>query len=151
MHMPVTWVLVADGQRARVYKVNGRGKDYVPALDREFIGNPMATRDLGTDRPGRVHDRLGPGRHSMENPTDPQRHEKRRFAREVIEAVEGERQKGAFERLVIVAPPQTLGDLRAELPSGLKALVVAEVNKDLTHLNHHELPGHLEDMMPSQL
>lgn len=152
MHMPITWVLVADGQRARVFKIgepgpNGRKPGFASAIDREFIGNPLPSHELGTDRLGRVRDSFGQSRHSMENPTDPHRYEKRRLAREIMTALEDERQKGSFERLIIVAPPQALGDLRAELPDGLKPLVAAEVNKDLTHVAPHDLPGYLEDVM----
>ncbi|MDA5194842.1 host attachment protein [Govanella unica] len=152
MQKPVTWVLIADGQRARVLKtngsaVNGRKRDFTSAMDHEFIGNPLPSHELGTDRLGRARDGFGQSRHSMENPTDPHRYEKRRFAREIIAALEGERQKGAFGRLVIVAPPQALGDIRAELPNGLKSLVAAEINKDLTHVPPHELPAHLDGVM----
>lgn len=147
MRKPVIWVLIADGQRARVYRANGRGKDLTPALDREFVGNRQPSRGLGSDRPGRTHDSRSPARHSMEDPTDPQRHEKRRFAREIVAALETERARQAFDQLVIVAPPQALGDIRAELPDALKTVVSAEINKDLTKFGPHELPLHLEEVI----
>lgn len=148
MRKPVTWVLVADGQRARVFKSNGRGQNFVQALDHEFVGNRLPSRAIGSDRPGRVNDSDGMGgRHGMEPPTDPHRHEKRRFARELVTALDAERARKSFENLIIVAPPQTLGDIRAELSDALKDMVSAEVGKDLTKFGPHELPVHLEDVI----
>ena len=54
--------------------------------------------------------------------------------------------KHAIERLVIVAPPKTLGDLRAELSSHTSALVAAEVAKDLTHVPVTQILDHLRDV-----
>jgi protein required for attachment to host cells len=42
--------------------------------------------------------------------------------------------------VVLIAPPQALGDLRACLSKGVQAKVSAELAKDLTHLAVHELP-----------
>ncbi len=50
----------------------------------------------------------------------------------------------AFERLVLVAPPEPLGSLRAKLDSATRGRVVKEIGKDLTNLTEHELPKRLE-------
>lgn len=83
----------------------------------------------------------------MDPPTDPHRYEKKRFVRSVIDELEERRKKNEFEHLVIVAPPQTLGDIRAEMSDGLKGMVKAELNKDLTKLTVHELPEHLVEVL----
>jgi protein required for attachment to host cells len=83
----------------------------------------------------------------MEPQTDPHRHEKHQFARQLAAELDGYQQKGLFDRLVIVAAPQTLGDLRGELSPQLQALVLAEVPKDLTKIPLPDLAGHLHDVM----
>jgi protein required for attachment to host cells len=72
--------------------------------------------------------------------------EKRMFARQVAKLLDEHAGKHAIERLVIVAPPKTLGDLRAELSSHTSALVAAEVAKDLTHVPVTQILDHLRDV-----
>ncbi len=110
-----TWILIADGARARILLNEGPGKGLKPALDHEFATVHAPTRELGSDRPGRVHDRFGPGRHAMEPPADWHEYEKQTFAAEIARLLEEEAQKGSFDRLVVVAPPKTLGELRRTL------------------------------------
>ena len=52
-----------------------------------------------------------------------------------------------FDKLVLVAAPKTLGDLRDLLPDPVKAKVVAEIDKDLTKVPLHELPKHLDSVL----
>ena len=87
--------------------------------------------------------RQGRARHALENPSDLHREQKRQFARHVAQAVEERQGAGSFERLVVVAPAVTMGDLRAALPDKVKAAVVAEVVADLTKTPASELPAHL--------
>ncbi len=53
----------------------------------------------------------------------------------------------AFDRLVIVAPPQVLGALRGALSSTVRARVASEVSKDLMNCSSYELPKHLGPTM----
>ena len=69
-----TWIVVADGAIARLFENTGPGKGIQPLGDGEMRGERAATRDLGTERPGRVHDRMGPGRHAMAPRADGTRH-----------------------------------------------------------------------------
>lgn len=147
MRKPIIWVLLVDGQRARLLQTNGRGTPLIQATDHEFIGNAEPSRDIASDRPGRGHDRAGQGRHAMDPSTDPHRYEKKRFVRLVVDELEERRKKNEFERLVIVAPPQALGDIRAEMSDGLKDMVKAELNKDLTKIPVHDLPEHLAEVL----
>ena len=75
---------------------------------------------------------------------------KEQFARDVAAALEAAALKKLYEELVIVAPPQALGDLRQALGRHAKALVTGEIAKDLTNLPDHELPAHLGFGIPSR-
>ncbi|MBZ0218358.1 MAG: host attachment protein [Fimbriimonadaceae bacterium] len=147
MATKVTWVLIADGARARLLVNTGRGTGLKPALDQEFIGDKRQSRELTSDKPGRTFDRGGQGRHSMEPPTDPHRHEQHMFARSLADLFEEKQKHNAFDRLIVVAPPKTLGDLRAEFPKAVADLVSDELNKDLTKIPIHELPDHLSELI----
>lgn len=142
-----TYVLIADGARARLFVVEEGTAALKPALGQEFIGTNLPSREIASDRPGRSFDSAGLGRHAMEPPTDPHRHAERVFAQEVVAVLEDARQKNAFQRLVVVAPPKALGDLRSEFSDALRNRVIAELHKDLTKVAIHDLPSHLAEIL----
>jgi protein required for attachment to host cells len=82
-----------------------------------------------------------------ENPTDPHRHLRRDFAGKVVDELRRAMLAEGFDRLILVAPPAFLGDLRQELPKNLKAKVTDEVPSDLTNTPEQQLQAHLKDMM----
>ena len=143
-----TWILIADGARARVL---AQEKDFAalePAFeDEEITGTRAQSKEIASDRPGRSFDSGGEGRHAMEPPTDPQRYAKFEFARDLAERLEDAVHRGRFARLVLIAAPKTLGDLRELLPEAVKAKVVAEIDKDLTKVPRPELGKHLGEVL----
>src|ERR671918_1352101 len=150
MPKPTVWVLVADAARARLFQVEQPQQTLTPALGQELIGTNLPSREIASDRPGRTFDSGGEGRHAKEPPTDPARHAQGEFARDVVRLLDEKREGGAFDRLVVVAPPQFLGDLRALMSQQLQAAVSAEVAKDLSKLPLHELQDHLREVLESQ-
>ena len=140
-----TWVLIADAARAKVFETKGRGTGLTAVADMSLEAEVPPSRELGNDRPGRSFDSVGNARHAMQPPSDPHRKQKRQFARRIAEAVQARQAANSFDRLVVVAPPVTMGDLRAELPEKVKAAVTAEVVADLTKTPVAELPAHLSE------
>lgn len=138
-----TWVLIADAARARVFESTGKGTGLTLVQDMTLDAELLPSHELGTDRPGRSFDSVGSGRHAMESPSDLHREQKRQFARRVAEAIEERQTTRRFDSLVLVAPPVTMGDLRAALPDKVKGVVAAEVVADLTRTPVSELPAHL--------
>lgn len=147
MAKPTTWLLVADAGHARVYTVDAdtRRIERVPLL--EFDAPTPKSREIASDRPGRTFDRVGDGRHAKAPPTDPLRYEKERFAREVAHRLERAATTGAFDRLVVVAAPAFLGDLRAVATPPLASRIAQEVAKDLVHVPPHELDVRLGEVL----
>lgn len=143
----ITWILLADGARARLLVNEGPGKGLAPAIDQDFAGNRQKTRDIGSDKPGRTFDGAGVGRHAMEPPTDAHRHNELEFARYMASVLDDASKRGSFDRLVLVAPPRALGDLRATLPNGVRDKVIAELNKDLTAATVTDIGDHLRAIL----
>lgn len=83
----------------------------------------------------------------MEPTSDAHRLAKQAFAKEVAGFLERQAQKKKFDRLIILAPPQALGDLRVALSDPVRALVTAELAKDLTPLPNEDLAKHLSDVL----
>jgi protein required for attachment to host cells len=139
-----TWVLIADGGHAKVFESLGPASDLVPVEGMAFSAELPANRDILTDRPGRSFESQGRARHAKENPSDPHRDLKRAFARKLAGILEAELAAKRFDRLVLVAPPPMLGDLREALSAKVRAKVAAELAHDLVKTPHAELPKHLE-------
>ena len=72
--------------------------------------------------------------------------DRRRLARHAIAALEAEWARGRAQRVVLVAGPKMLGDLRDALPKALAEHVVAELHKDLVKVPVHELAAHFDEV-----
>lgn len=142
-----SWIVIADGAQARILENHGPGKGLVRVPGEAMHKTPRPSRDIDADRPGRSHDRMGPGRHAMEPPTDAHREEKRRFADLLAEHLNTAALNGVYDRLILVAAPKTLGDLRQALDKQAVAKLDGELPKDLTQVPDHELPGHLGEVI----
>jgi protein required for attachment to host cells len=125
------WVVVADEDKALFLK-NG-GDAAVPVFE---VVERLETADLLAveDRSGRRKDHQQ--RETVE-PPDYHRMAGATLAQAVASQLLKSHQAGAFTRLVLVAPPQVLGALRAALDGALDAVTVAELAKTLTK---HPLP-----------
>lgn len=100
-------------------------------------------RDLETDRPGTSFDRVGPGRHSVGGERSTQRHHQERFAKRIVDELERARTNHEFDRLVLMAEPRMLGLLRDAMPETSRSTVVAELAKDLVHLDAEAIRGYI--------
>lgn len=126
-----TWVVVADGEKALFFENEGDGQYPVLRVRREESQPNPPDREQGTDKPGRMGDgRAGIG--SSADETDFHRQEKDRFAQSLAEILYTLAHQGKFSRLVIVAPPQTLGAMRPHLHKEVQATIVLEIPKTLT-------------------
>src|SRR4051794_29216801 len=126
----VTWVVVADGAKLRIFENRGPGKGLIPIEGLNRQGANLRDRDIDADRPGRAFSSVGSGRSAMEPKTDPVEYREAAFAKSVAEILEAKRQAGAYDRLIIAAPPTSLGNLRTALSPAVDDAVVAEIPKD---------------------
>jgi protein required for attachment to host cells len=86
-------------------------------------------------------------RHALEPRTDPHESLKAAFIGDVLGRIDARFESGAFDRLVVVAPPQVMGDIRKSLPARLQAVLDGEIVKDLTKTPDHDLASHLADVV----
>jgi len=103
----------------------------------------MHPRDRGSDVPGRVHDRFGPARHSVDNAQQVKAEERSRFAREIAGTLVAAHQQQKFDQLVVMAAPTFLGVLRGCIGKPLARAIVAEVPKDLVGQDVEAIKAHL--------
>lgn len=147
MKPTTTWILIADGGRARLFANRGPGKGIEP-LDETLTADHRPTHEIVEDRLGRTYESKGAARHAIAPHSDPHRELKRRFAVSLAEMLDKQRMQHAYDRLVLVAPPTVLGDLREALSEPVRGLLRAELDKDLTKIPFSELPEHLAAVLP---
>lgn len=135
-----TWIVVADGARARIFLQEG--KELNPAPVHEAAVTLAPSHEIGSDRPGKGRVNAG-RRHGMEPKSDPHLLEKQRFAQTLAARVDRAAEAASFDRLILVAPAKTLGVLRDCLGKTAAGLVTGEIPKDLTQVPPHDLLGHL--------
>ncbi len=123
----------------------GHGIKSLKGLD--FREESPSVQEVMADRPGRVFNRIGPRRHSMESPRDAHREAKRRFAKRLADFLEERLNAAEYDRLIIFSTPVTLGDLRASLSDQVLAKISDEIPKDLTHLSNEKLIPHIEAVL----
>ena len=143
-----TWIVLADGARARVLLNGGPNKGLSEVLTAQSETARLAGRDLMADGQGRVFDSAGQGRHAVEPKTDAKTIEEEKFLRDVVRILERGAQDGEYDRLVLCAAPRALGELRALLPKAVQDKIAAELPKDLTNTPIGQVPRSLESVLP---
>jgi protein required for attachment to host cells len=124
-------VLVGDGRKALFLRNKGNPQRVSLVVEQILERDNPPTREQGTDRPGRASASVGAARSAMEE-ADWHQIAEQRFACELSEALYRHAQAGRFDKLVIIAPPKVLGDLRKVFHVEVAERVVAEIPKELT-------------------
>ncbi|NWG45693.1 MAG: host attachment protein [Alphaproteobacteria bacterium] len=126
------FVLVSDGAKALLLCNRGDGAHLdLSVVDQRQEDHPR-TSEQGTDRPGRTHSSVGPGRSGYEQ-TDWHRMDEDRFLQAVLSRLDGLVGEDGAPGLVVVAPARALGELRKHYSTRLSRALLAEVEKDLTN------------------
>ncbi|MBI1621903.1 host attachment family protein [Aquamicrobium zhengzhouense] len=126
------WVVVADGEKALFLRNEGDVRHPNLQVFREMAEDNPPTREQGVDQPGRFNSGASPHRSALEE-TDWQRIGKERFAKHVVERLYKSAHRGDFDKIVIVAPPLVLGEMRKEMHKAVADRVIGEVPKTLTN------------------
>ncbi|MFV0359182.1 host attachment protein [Tropicimonas sp.] len=139
-----TWVLIADGEKALFLRndLDAQNPDLNLVIEKRQDDPP--NREQQSDRPGRRADGGDNQRSAMEE-ADWHRLAKERFADELARLLYSKAHDGAFTRLVIVAPPVVLGELRRRLHKEVADKVVAEIPKTLTNVPLDRIEKSLKD------
>ncbi|TDN69402.1 host attachment protein [Paraburkholderia sp. BL10I2N1] len=130
-----SWVVVADGNRARIFETPGLKLDL---REIEGFADPQArTRDPEL-RNG------DSGRDAMPAATTPDDAARDRFARMLCEYLEQGRMHQRYQRLRIAVEPKFLGLLRRHLSDETRKMVYEEIGADISKLDARAIQRHLE-------
>jgi protein required for attachment to host cells len=109
-------VVVADESKAIVYRRTSLSGPLQETTTFENEAARLKTGEIIADKGGRSFDSHGHGRHTMANEkADPKKHLAEQFARDIAEHIKTDVHTGSCRGYALVAAPQFLGLLRAEL------------------------------------
>ncbi|NPV19367.1 host attachment family protein [Bradyrhizobium aeschynomenes] len=117
-------VIVADGRKAIAFRLEGTG-DAISLKEQQRL----SPKHLSDD---------GPSGSRPEEQTLRQTDEAT-FAKQLAKAIEGMKHAHEFDSLVLVADPQTLGQLRNVMHKDVRDSIVLTIAKDLTNHPAHEI------------
>jgi protein required for attachment to host cells len=129
-------VLVADGRKMLFFR--NKGDSFALNLEAETVkvqDNP-SNRDQGSDAPGRSVNSVSSHRSSMEQ-TNFHDLEESRFAAEAVALLNRRALAQDYEKLIVIAPPTALGEMRKHYHKEVQSRLVGEIAKDLSN---HPVP-----------
>jgi protein required for attachment to host cells len=146
--MKLTWILVADSTRARIFTADTPSAPLEEIEDFSHTEGRLHDREITSGLPGKIKS-AGAGGHTFEQPTDPKKHEADIFAHRIAQYLEDAHNANRFDQLLIVAGPAFLGLLRNQLPEQIKKLVRFELDKEITLLSAADIRQHLPQYLPN--
>ncbi|MEQ9662634.1 MAG: host attachment family protein [Parasphingopyxis sp.] len=133
MKMPHdSFVVVADGRKMLFFRNDG---------DEEYPQLELASKRKQENPPNREQKANQAGRsfssgaqmmRSKVQDTDFHQLAEDRFAAETADILYDKAHSGDFEKLIVVAPPRTLGELRKHYHKEVSDRLIGEIDKDLT-------------------
>jgi protein required for attachment to host cells len=160
------WILIANGQQARVYECakvlkitpmvrSGNRYYYQESMETKLtpLSNELWTIDQ-LHCSSRSYNHYSDGNTAMavhqENPPINENSEelKQRFMEYIAFRLGIACATSRFGKLAIAAPPRMLGALKTHLTPATTLRLVAEIPKELTQYNEHQLLRHMEYILP---
>ena len=127
-----SYVLVADGAKMLFFRNEGDADNPNLTVIAAKQQADQYDRDIKTDQAGQKPGSPGAGGGSTAGETDFHVQAEQRFAAEAADRINRAALANEFEKLIIVAPPKTLGALRKHYHKQVESRITAEIAKDLT-------------------
>jgi protein required for attachment to host cells len=132
--LPRIWVVVADSTQAHIFRKTPKGFENIAdaRIGHSAGEHPNGGAELfhGYDARSRLH-YSGHGA----------------FVEKLAGWLDRAEQEKVYDRLILVAAPRTLGDLRDVLSKNVFSRVIAEVDKELTEMPEAKVKKHLNDIV----
>lgn len=130
-----TWILIAGSSDARIFEALGDGRGY---QERAVSGG---------HRPpfGSVMDGATP--HPIAERTSATKALEALFASQLATMLAGYARSNLFDKLILIAPPPMLAQLRKMITADVRGKIVAEIESDLSDIPFSEISRHLDDVV----
>jgi len=140
-------IVVADSSRARIFTVDTA---HSPLNEIETIVHPegrMHEQDMVSDSPGKAAGKGGGGDHAFQEKIEPKEQELITFAIRIADYLESARKANQLKKLVIIAAPEFLGELRKHLSAETNEKIVYELDKNIAHHSEEDIRKHLSQFL----
>lgn len=140
---PRLWFVALNKRMAKVFRRNGQEIELIGEIfPVEKVVIELSNRTVGRNR--------SHGDHTMHHKYEPHMNESRQaslaFIDELAHWLEKAAAEDVFDRLIIAAPPEVLGEIRAVLEKNVKEKVIAEIDKELTAVDEQQLEREIENI-----
>ena len=144
----VTWILAADRGTARIYEQpQSRDGKLIDVTELVHPESRLKFSETTTDRKMGVRGGAGGVAIRVGQPAEDHRHRTAHdFAREVAEYLDDARQHRRYQRLILIAAPLFLGELRECLTPATSKLVTQESHRDYARLGEEAIRRHLDEL-----
>ncbi len=142
-HIPRIWVVIADRKKAHIYRKTTQKLEKIG----EAKADGKASFISGAAKSGGYSHTSGGNIHYSDPRDQEHHHDDVHFIHGMAGWLDQAVQENAFDRLVLVAAPRTLGDLRAVLSKPVHARVMAEVSKELIKMPQKKLEEELAEIV----
>ena len=139
-------IVVADSARARVFTADSA---HSPLNEIETMAHPegrMHEQDMVSDMPGKDSGKGGGGDHAYQEKIEPKEQEIIEFARRIAGYLDDARKANKLNKLILVAAPEFLGELRTHLSSETSEKIVFELDKNIAHHSVEDIRKHLSEI-----
>ncbi|MCE2991828.1 MAG: host attachment protein [Candidatus Jidaibacter sp.] len=134
----ITWIVVADGSKARLYS-SYKSRHNLKLINKlESDKARVHSHSLGSDKPHGIFELNTP-----ESKVDLHHQEEQHFSRQITAILNQGATANEFQSLILIAPPKFLGYLRHTLSVHATILLSKEIHKDLTSSKEEELKEHI--------
>ena len=140
-------IIVADSTRARIFTVDSASS---PLNEIETMAHPegrIHEKDLVSDLPGKASGKGGGGDHAFQEKIEPKREEMIEFAKRIADYLDETRKSNKLNKLVLVAAPAFLGELRNHLSKETGEKIVFELDKNLAQHSEEDIRHHLSQFL----
>lgn len=145
--MKYMMIVVADSSRARIFTVDSARS---PLNEIETIVHPegrLHEQDMVSDLPGKDAGKGGAGDHAYQEKIEPKEQEMISFAKRIADYLESARKANQLKKLVIIAAPEFLGELRSHLSTETSEKIVYELDKNIAHHSEEDIRQHLSQFL----
>jgi protein required for attachment to host cells len=140
-------IVVADSSRARIFTVDSNRS---PLNEIETMAHPegrMHEQNMVSDMPGKDTGKGGGGDHSFQEKVEPKKEEMIEFAKRVADYLDDARKANHLNKLILVAAPAFLGELRNHLSKETSEKIIYELDKNLAQHDVEDIRAHLSTFL----
>jgi len=136
-------IVVADSARARIFTADSA---HSPLNEIETMAHPegrMHEQNMVSDMPGKESGKGGGGGHAYQEKIEPKEQEMIAFAKRIADYLDDARKANKLNKLILVAAPAFLGELRTHLSNETSEKIVFELDKNIAHHSVEDIRNHL--------